>query len=178
MEGMVTFCGGRPVILVTKKAEQPAWMLFILAHEMGHLALRHLDARDGSALVDEKVTEDDDGMVDPQEIAANAYALQLLTGGERGGIQLTRLMPAEQLAAAAIAFGTSHQIDPGHVILNAIRNTDVNGKSPWSLGQAALKHLDHEGASSVICRSAMRQSVDLDAFPDDSLEFLERLGIL
>lgn len=179
MEGMVTFCGGRPVILVTtKKAEQPAWMLFVLAHEMGHVALRHLDECDGGSIVDEKVSEDEDGVADPQEVAANAYALQLLTGGERSVFSLKHLMKAEALAEAAMRFGRERHIDPGHVVLNAVRNTTVGGKSPWGLGTSALKHLDHESASSVMCRDALRQNVDLDALSDDSFEFLERLGVL
>jgi len=54
----------------------------------------------------------------------------------------------------------------------------VGGKSPWALGTSALKHLDHESASSVMCRDALRQNIDLDALSDDSFEFLERLGVL
>ena len=183
MEGMVTFCGSRPVILVTKKAEQPAWMLFVLAHEMGHVALRHLNECDGGSIVDEKVSED--GVADPQEIAANAYALHLLTGGEKSVINLKSLMKPEPLAKEARRFGHKYHIDPGHVDLNAVRNTMVNGTNPWGLktnlwglGTNALKHLDHEPASSVMCRNALRQNVDLDALSDDSFEFLERLGVL
>lgn len=178
MDGMVTFCGGRPVILVTKKADQPAWMLFVLAHEMGHLALSHLDECDGGAIVDEKVSEDELGVADPQEVAANAYALQLLTGDEKGGIHLPSLMKAAALAEAATRFGREHHIDPGHVVLNAVRNTTVNGQSPWALGNKALKHLDREEASSVLCREALRRNIDVDALSDDSFDFLERLGVL
>jgi len=42
MEGMVTFVSGRPVIILTKKVPHPDWLLFILAHEIGHLAKEHL----------------------------------------------------------------------------------------------------------------------------------------
>ncbi len=114
MDGMVTFCGGRPVILVTKKSSAPAWILFVLAHEMGHIALRHLAPSDGGAIVDEKVSEDDGGL-DDQERAANAYALHLLTGDGPGAFRLTRLMKPETLAESAIKFGTAQGIDPGHL---------------------------------------------------------------
>ena len=82
------------------------------------------------------------------------------------------------MADAATRFGREHHIDPGHVVLNAVRNTKVNGKSPWGLGASALKHLDHEAASSVVCREALRRNIDVDALSDDSFDFLERLGVL
>ncbi len=178
MEGMVTFCGGRPVILVTtRKAEQPAWMLFVLAHEMGHVALGHLDQRNGGTIMDESVSEDDTGLADPQEVAANVYALHLLNG-ETTDITLGHLMKPTILAEAAVRYGREHGIDPGHVVLKAVRNTSVNGRSPWGLGANALKLLDHEASSSVLCRDALRRNVNLDALSDDSFEFLERLGVL
>lgn len=177
MDGMVTYCCGRPVILVTKKASAPAWMLFVLAHEMGHLALGHLEQCEGGAIVDEKVSEEDCD-IDEQERSANAYALHLLTGGERGTIRLSRLMEAASLASAALKFGHSSGIDPGHVILNAVKNSPVNGKEPWPLGNAALKHIGEDIPTAQMCREALRRNVDMDALSDDSFEFLERIGLL
>lgn len=177
MDGMVTFCCGRPVILVTKKASAPAWMLFVLAHEMGHVAEGHLDQCEGGAIVDEKVSEED-GDIDEQEQAANAYALQILTGGERSNIRLTRLMNAASLADAALRFGRTNGIDPGHVILNAVKNSPINGKEPWPLGNAALKHIGEDITATDMCREALQQHTNVDALSDDSFEFLERIGLL
>ena len=177
MDGMVTFCGGRPVILVTKKASAPAWMLFVLAHEMGHVAEGHLDQCEGGAIVDEKVSEEADD-TDEQEKMANAYALQVLTGGEKGNIRLNRLMNAAALADAALRFGRTNRIDPGHVILNAVKNSPINGKEPWPLGNAALKHIGEDVSTADMCREALRRNIDADALSDDSFEFLERIDIL
>lgn len=177
MVGMVTFCGGHPVILITKKAAGPAWVLFILAHEMGHLAEGHLALCEGGTIVDEQISEDDAGD-DTQELAANAYALKLLTGGEKEKIRLTRLMSAESLANHALSFGRKHGIDPGHVILNAVNNSPINGKAPWALGNAALKHIGEDVSTADMCRAALRQNIDVDALSNDSFEFLERIGLL
>ena len=177
MDGIVTSCGSRPVILVTKKAPAPAWILFVLAHEMGHIALGHLDQCDeGGAIVDEQVSEESDD-TDEQERAANTYALQVLTGGK--DIRLTYLTNAAMLADAAFVYGRTNGIDPGHVILNAVKNSPINGKAPWPLGNAALKCIG-ENLPTVeeICREALRRNVDIDALPDDSFEFLERIGLL
>lgn len=177
MDGMVTFCGGRPVILVTKKFPAPAWMLFVLAHEMGHVAEGHLDQCEGGAIVDEKVSEEG-GDTDDQEKAANAYALQALTGGSKSNIYLNRLMNAASLADAALRFGRTNGIDPGHVILNAVKNSPINGKEPWPLGNAALKHIGEDVTAADMCREALRRHVDVDALSDDSFEFLERIDLL
>lgn len=175
MDGMVTFCGGRPVILVTKKASAPAWMLFVLAHEMGHVAKGHLDQREGGAIVDEKVSEEE-GDTDEQEWDANAYALQALTGGSN--IRLSQLMNASDLAEEAKKYGRANGIDPGHVILNAVKNSPVNGKEPWALGNKALELIGTGIPIVDMCRTALRRNIDVDALSDDSFEFLERIGLL
>ena len=177
MEGMVTFCAGHPVIVATKKASHPAWLLFILAHEMGHLGSGHLSETEGGAIMDEKVSEDDP-MDDDQEKEANRFALQLLTGGSQR-IRLERLVQAQALADAAKRHGATHKIDPGHVILNAVRNTEYQGKNPWPLASAALKHSDHDGATAEeLCRAALRSHVDTDGLTDDGFDFIERLGLI
>lgn len=174
MEGMVVYCRERPVILVTtKRAEDPSLMLFILAHEMGHLACGHIEP--GSTLVDEKIAaegESDDG----QELEADQYALKLLSDGKN--IQLPRLIGAEALAKAALDHGARHQIEPGHVIMNAVKNTKIRNKNPWSLGNKALQCLPDRISSVNSCRDAVRANIDVDALPDDSFEFLERLKII
>ncbi|WP_146203858.1 hypothetical protein [Azospirillum sp. TSO5] len=173
MEGMVTFCGDRPVIVVTKKCS-PAWMLFILGHEMGHLALGHLD---GGTIVDETVVEGD--IDDAQERDANHYALRLLTGEARKALSLARLLRAPSLVQSAITYGRQHHIDPGHVILNAVRNTEINGEQPWPLGNAALKLLNPDpDAVATRCRAFLREHVDMDQFSDDQFGFIERLGVI
>lgn len=176
MDGMVTFCGGRPVILLTKKAAQAAWLLFVLGHEMGHISLGHLDQREGEAIVDEKVSEEA-GDADDEETTANTYALHLLTGGKSGNIRLSRLMNAESLAEEAHKFGRASGIDPGHVILNAAKTASNEGRKIWPLANAALKYIG-QPAPDDMCRDALKQHIDVDSLLDDSFEFLERIGLL
>lgn len=174
MDGMVVYCGERPVILVTtKRAEVPAVMQFILAHEMGHLACDHI-AR-GSALVDEKVSVEGE-VDDEQEKDANRYAVDLLSGGIN--IRLPRLIRAEELARAANEYGARNQIEPGHVVMNAVKNTQVGDKAPWALGIKALSCLPDRTSPVICCRDAIRANIDTDALSDDSYEFLERLGVI
>jgi len=63
------------VIVLRRKAKYAAGLLFILAHELGHLALCHIP--DDGLLLDEHV---DEASQDDEEKQANAFALELLTG--------------------------------------------------------------------------------------------------
>lgn len=76
MDGMAVPIGGRPAIVLTSGRRHAAWLLFLLAHELGHVCCGHLD--DGSTFVDEDV---DDEPTDPKEREANGFALALITGG-------------------------------------------------------------------------------------------------
>jgi Zn-dependent peptidase ImmA (M78 family) len=180
MEGMVTFVGGRPVIVLIKKDDHPDWMLFILAHELGHLANRHLTEVDGQAIVDEAVNKDA-SIADLQEREANGYALQLLTA-KQNGLQISgTIRKAPDLATAAINYGKANSISPGHVILNAVSNTRIHGQPLFALGRAALKLLPGEivsGTTSDLSRAAARKYLDLDALGYDSVEYLEKLGVV
>src|SRR3546814_3287801 len=70
--------GNRFAILMARDATYPAPLAFHLAHELGHIFLHHLV--DGHAIVDlESIEELADGN-DPEEHAADAFALELLTG--------------------------------------------------------------------------------------------------
>jgi hypothetical protein len=125
---MVTFVGGRPVVILTKKDEHPDWMLFILAHELGHLANRHLTEVDGQAIVDEAVNKDD-SISDMQEREANGYALQLLTA-KQSGIQ-------------------------------------IGGKGAVSVP-----------CIHCCCRAAANKYFNLDTLSHDSVEYLEKTGVI
>ena len=66
---------GHCAVVLSKNAKHSAWLLFILTHELGHIVQGHV-SRDG-VLVDELV---DRSIRDKEEKAANAFALELLTG--------------------------------------------------------------------------------------------------
>src|SRR5215475_7795904 len=98
MEGMVTIARGRPVIVLTKKTSQCDWMLFILAHELGHVALKHLEETEGQAIVDDTVEDSDSN--DAQEKDANGFATKLLSS--QGKLKIANPVPkAPSLAALA-----------------------------------------------------------------------------
>lgn len=181
MEGMATFVSGRPVIIITKKFQHhPDWMLFLLGHEVGHVAKGHFPMIEGEGIVDESVDVDDTGN-DQEEAEANAYSTHVLApNGQQ--VYLGTLKVAPQFANMAYQYAQSHGMSPGYVVLNACHNTRApDGKKPYPLGQAALRYLpDYLGGKTAaeICRYVLRDNIDIDLLRDDSLEFLEKLGVL
>jgi hypothetical protein len=180
MEGMVTFVSGRPVIILTKKVHHPDWLLFVLAHEIGHLAKRHLPEDEGQAIVDDTVEIKAGDDRDQQEEEANRFATHLLAPGGKEVTIGKRLPVAAEFAAVAQKYGQENGMAPGYVILNAVHNSSINGKKPYALGQAALKLIssDEDKSATAFCKEALRDNIDEYALRDDSVEFLEKLHLL
>lgn len=130
--------GDRYAVLLARDAIYPASTSFHLAHEIAHIALGHLS--DGGAVVDmddpaERVEEDD-----PEEIAADRYALQLLTGYPHLEIENTGAgRSARQLAAEVKRAGPLYAIEPGTLALCYGYST-----KDWAVTQKAMRFIYDE----------------------------------
>ena len=75
VSGSVVITDGQPVIYVAKD-HAPTRQNFTIAHELGHIALGHLDGRDGELIDDAKRLRS--AFWDREEREANAFAAELL----------------------------------------------------------------------------------------------------
>lgn len=171
MDGMVVQCDDRPVIVLSKNTELWAWQLFVLAHEVAHIALGHVEPDE--ILIDEELGRESYAMEDPDldERAADAFAIELLNGHPDATYRVSEeRVNAPTLAKAAYDHGKPRQIDPGHIVLNFAHRS-----GEWATGFAAAKILqsDNPPAAHVI-NEAMWREFDPEAFSDDTLEFLRR----
>jgi hypothetical protein len=171
MDGMVVQTDDRPVIVLSKSTELWAWQLFVLAHEVAHVSLGHVEPDE--ILVDRELGKESYAMEDPDldERAADAFAIELLNGRPEATYRVSEeSVNAPTLAKAAYDHGKPRQIDPGHIVLNFAHRS---GK--WATGIAAAKLLqgDYPIAASVI-NEAMWRELGPDAFSDDTLGFLRR----
>lgn len=168
MDGMAALVNGRPVIVLCKNSKQEAWLLFILAHEIGHFVRGHVV--ENGVLVDEHIAKDS---TDEQEQEANATATAILTGDSNCRFSSPGRWPnAKELAEAAKDHGRIHQIDPGHIVLNY---SNFKGPSFHALGNAALKLIcAHPDATKTI-HEKMAANLDWSGIPEDSSEFLMRV---
>lgn len=168
-DGFAARVHGRSVIVICRRARFSAWLLFILAHELGHVVLGHV-ADDGT-LIDDHLDEADQ---DTEERQANDFAVELLTGHpDKRFVAECQWPNAQQLAAAALAIGQQNMVDPGHIALNYAHSM---GKSFFPVGNAALNLIEPPQGNAVeTVRNKMAACLDWSRLPDDSSEFLMRV---
>lgn len=168
MDGMVTMVNGRPVIVLARNEKHGSWLLFILAHEVGHIALGH--AGENETITDKKITKLDR---DPEEQDANRCAIEMITADSDTafGSATGRWLGSEQLAHAAIKYGHEHNIDPGHIALNY-------GKANEQMAAArgALNIIEHASARAQdILYRYLVENINPECLPEDSYDFLMRM---
>jgi len=188
MDGMATFVEGRPVIILCRNQKLSDWMLFVLAHELGHVARGHLPMDDGAAVMDETIREDgletsnsSTRLADDCETQANEFAQHLLVADGQP-LAITDIIPkAHILAREAMAFGEVHRISPGHVVLNAVRHT-LSPPFPLNqLGMSATKLVDEmlgRKSTQDICKMLTRRYLTFSKIETDDTLFLENLGVI
>lgn len=167
MSAMVTRFQDRYAILLAKDATYPAAIAFYLAHEIGHIACGHVVA--GSSLID----MDNEGAAqdqDPEELEADKYALELLTGDPDFKIEKQGLgRSARELANQALTMGHERRIEPGTI---ALCYGFATGE--WPTAQAALQHIYSQAmpAWEVINRIATQQ-MNWANLSDENIHFLK-----
>jgi len=164
MDGIAMATKGRPTIVLSSR-KACGYLLFHLAHELGHIALGHLDPN--GAIVDTNIQDDPDSK-DEAEQAADAYAIRLLAG-EQDRLSLSRFMPAATLARMAEDFGRQHAIDPTHVLLNSAHNGNFWPLCTKTLGVLAEGRKDHDLVSKYLFENIQED------IKEDSLSLLGTL---
>lgn len=160
MDGMAAVLNGRPVIVISSKWKYSAYLLFIILHEMGHIACSHVT--DG-VLIDEKITKE---VKDKEENEANDFAVNLLFGEkdkytwgkQSDSIKLTRIV--RQLA-------TKDRVNPGALALNYAWQT-----GEWNIGVGALKILEPRPNASIKVNQYLEKELDWESLDTDSEEYL------
>ncbi|EKT0593971.1 ImmA/IrrE family metallo-endopeptidase [Morganella morganii] len=167
MAGVALQVLGRPVIVLTQ-GRKHGFMLFDLAHELGHIAKGHLNDDNGGVFVDRKI---DSQATDTLEAEANSYAFGILSGKENLQVGSKYILNAKELAEAARIFGHDNHTDPTHIILNYGYMKNV-----WPVATNALKIVcKNEPDDQDVVRKSFMESIDYDVINDDDLELIEKL---
>lgn len=172
-DGMVSYFGDRPVILLSSNHKSPARLLFIAAHELGHLIKGHVAIDE--PLIDERVelvTDDDD------ETEANQVAQELLLG--RSGMIYDiweRFLTGEQLAKKSRQWAKRDRVDPAVVALNVTWNRAQRACSKdkniiWGVGTKALKSLEPNANAPKLINHYLLAHLDWDKLRDDNTDYL------
>jgi Zn-dependent peptidase ImmA (M78 family) len=166
MDGLAYARSGRYAIVLCKNTHHSARLLFILVHELGHIVRGHING-DG-VLIDEQVGRNS---TDAEEKAANAFALELLTGNPKSQVFSVGPVSARALAKAAHQAGVHEQIDPGHIVLNYAYQM---GSDSFAVANAALKLLEPYADAVGLVRSRMMAHLDKTQLSEDTYEFTLR----
>lgn len=169
MDGLALSVGGRPAIVLTSKRPH-GYMLFHLAHELGHIAEGHVD-EDGAWAIDTEIDAADE---EEDEVAANRYGFTVLTGEPVfKGLAESASIPKNgtQLALASMAMASSRRIDPMHIALaTAHRCKD------FKLGGAALLALAKNRPDDIsVCSTMLERQLDWEILSDDEAAVLRKL---
>ena len=162
-DALAVIVHGRPAIVLCRQTEFSAWLLFHLAHELGHIILGHLQG--WSILVDDEVKGD----TDTEETEANQFAVELLTGFHSRSYNYGSVN-SRQLAMVAQAVGRDNDVDPGFIALSHGRMT-----GNWGTANGALKIIESNPNALVAVRRRMLQHLDRERLPDDISDFLMRI---
>ena len=168
MAALVASVEGRPVIVLSENHKPTAWLLFHVAHELGHVVCGHVSASE--VLVD---TEVDKESKDHEEVQANRFAVELLTGNANTRVQAAgRLPKAAELARDAEDHAARSGIDPGHFVLNYAASM---GDTFWPVAIAALKVIEPHADAPALVRRKLIANLDWSSLPRTSAEFLLRV---
>lgn len=172
--GMVASFHGRPVIVISLNESSVARLIFVVAHELGHILKGHVSPND--ILVDEKIQLESD---DEQEEEANDVAVELLLGQPGISYDLRhKFLSGKILADESTRFAEVSHVEPGVIALNIAWHRAHRAKTTedeciaWSTGRAALKILEPDANAPQIINQYLLNSLDWKILSEDDQEYL------
>lgn len=154
MQGLAISIDRKPVIVLTSKYKH-GYLVFDLAHELGHILLGHTDEE---IVIDEKISFS--SSIKEREYEANKFALEILTGNTIN-LGKTYHNPSH-IADYCIKYGKENKIDPLHIALNIAHN-----RNSWSQVNVVIRiikdRLKLKATDPDICRAEMLERLDFDA---------------
>lgn len=169
IDGMVFNLLNRPIIIISKNRKHDAWLLFVIAHELGHLVKKHLNQLD-NIIYDDNIENE----IDNEEVEANEFALELLTGSADPKFSIPRNTDsAFKLFNMVIPISKQLRIDPGVITLNFAYKT-----KNWPLASQALNNIDPKADAVKKIKSKMKQYFKFENTTEENADFLLRVTSL
>jgi hypothetical protein len=173
MAAMSVHVGGRNAILLGKDSLYPAQIAFYLAHELAHISLGHLSEE--GVIVDLESVRNPNlpaSSPDPEEAAADAFALEVLTGDPKPVVLPTIAGGgARSLAKAALGAAPDLNIEPGTLALCFGFST-----GDWATAIASLRYIysSPKPVWQEVNNIALSQ-LALPELPEDTLFYLRHV---
>lgn len=174
MDGAALMVGNRPAIILAKKKSSRAWLSFILAHEMAHVALGHIGPC--SSIVDISLQETStyaaESSADTQELAADAWALDRM-GGEAVSAAIRTWGPqldALELAVEARQASLDTRVEAGHFVLRY-----AFAHKRWSDASVALRFLSEDASPEPELIRQLQSHLEFDRIAPDMRDLLAQI---
>lgn len=168
-DGMVAMRDNRPTIIIGSSRKSEAWLSFILAHELGHIASGHLH---NGVLVDD---EFGGGEIDYEETEADNFVTQLLFG--KPSLGWDKKLSFKELYKIALNLSKQYRIDSGFIVLNYAWHT-----KDWGISMAVLKKLEPESNAPVKIYQCLNEYLNqyqhLQNLDTDSRNYLCHMNVL
>ncbi|NQD37651.1 hypothetical protein HPT27_11500 [Permianibacter sp. IMCC34836] len=171
MAGVALRVQQRPVVVLGYQDANPSKQLFVLAHELGHLQRGHV--ADDQLLLDERMDQIEaslrDGENDKDEVAADAYAFELLRGAAADLVaQLPATGTASALTLTALQLEKHHGVDAGHLLWSyAYTSKD------WVRANMAVDFLPMRKTTAFeVLETIQREAMQQAALPPEELNYL------
>jgi hypothetical protein len=134
---MAMMVDGKYAIILARNQRWFASHLFDLLHELGHIMLGHI-------VNNESFVDISDSLDSNEEIAANQFAVQVLTG-EESIPTISHARSAVRLAEKAEVLGEKYQVDPGILVANYGRVKNCHGfaVNAQKILQGEKSHANH-----------------------------------
>lgn len=167
--GMIQWQGDRPIILLSHKVTHPAWLAFHLAHELGHLALGHVET---GILIDDEINES----TDVEEIAANRFAVELLVNQYDDCFRSMSIYNNGQLRAKIEEkLEADPTVDACILAFNYGWHAKKTDPKKFGLAKKAVQELGCEDAGNEMIGRFLADHLDWETLGDDTIDHLERI---
>lgn len=170
IDGLAVNINDRPVIVLASQKKFSAWILFILAHELGHILLGHVT---DVPLIDEEVNTSWD---DHEEQAANQFATDLILGKAQH-LHWPKPLYFPVLQQKALNLAVTYQADPSAICFNYAWKRQEN--SDWAAATAAVKQIQakiSEQTPFQLVNQVLKKYLDLTCLDTDTQAYLKRLA--
>jgi hypothetical protein len=156
IDGVALTAGGRPVIVLCTGKKQPAFSLYHLAHEMGHVAAGHLKRGES---IDVSI---DDGDSDPDEQEADSFARRLVYGTDKPVFWSLHRIKGEAIALNARHSASQLGLDVGATATCYGHTMAQRGIPSWPAVNRALQLLELASGAHEAIKFQMKRHLNLD----------------
>lgn len=166
MDGAIFRVHGRPSIIISRRNDSKAWLSFILAHELGHFCLGHLNEDSSIIDVDLKnsTTLNAEGHHDDDENQADQFALDVL-GGELAEEIISGWHPRSngvEIAVLARQNAARARSSAGHLALRHAYRT-----KRWPEAHTALNFLHEDLDAQTLLANVLSDNLNLSLLGSD-----------